>query len=177
MPYAQCTNSAYKITPKLFNNKLVYKRIGNKCLYNHWYIYYFKNYWRLSFESPFKVPTIGVTTGIYSKWPWSQGWIAGAVVTPVKVVNVKGSIPLKNCGQGEYIFTYENFQMKPVYKRTGPTCLGRHWYLYFNENKQWHIGYYHPSNNNHHCVTAGLKADWPWDDVWPKGTIVSIVLI
>lgn len=173
--YPECTKGTYIITGQLYSGKPIYKRQGGNCRgRSGWYLYMNNDRWAISFDDPMTNPSHGVTDGLASEWPWDSVWPGGALVTPVNQVNIGGDIVYKSCTNGTFTFIHSVINGKPIYKREGGACRGRDgWFLYYN-NGRWVISFDDPLVSPSHGVTDGLAADWPWDNIWPGGAIISI---
>lgn len=172
--YSECINGTYKIQEALYNNQPVYKNRSTPCLNSHWYVFYRNNRWNVFYHSPNEGNYSGVLTGHQGTFPWSKPLGSSTTATPVRVVSVKGFIAFSQCSLGDYHLSNSVFNKKPVYQRAAKQCLQTDWFLYYDTNNHWTIGYTHPAQPGNHSVTEGIQSNWPWDKIWPGGGIVSI---
>ena len=168
--YKQCTTGMYVYNNTTYNGKPVYQNPSN-CMGADWYLFYHNNRWAISFQDPLVSPSHGVTSGLNSDWPWDAAWGGGAVVTGVYEVTIGGAIAYPDCTNATFELTYETHNDKPVYKNPDQ-CRGAYWYLYFHNNR-WSISFQDPAVSANHGVTSGLVSEYPWDDIWPGGAIVT----
>lgn len=172
--YSKCINSTYKVQQTLYNNQPVYKRLGLPCLKSEWYVFYRNNRWNIFYQSPSEGDHSGVLTGHQGLFPWDNALGNSIIATPIRVISVKGFIAISRCTLGDYHFANSVFNNKPVYQRNAEKCLQTDWFLYYDTNNHWTIGYTHPAQAGNHSVTEGIRSDWPWDKIWPGGGIISM---
>ena len=168
--YSDCTTGMFVYNNTTYNGKPVYQN-PTYCRGADWYLYFHNNRWAISFQDPLVSPSHGVTSGLASDWPWDDVWGGGAVVTGVYEVTIGGPIAYADCTNATFELTYETHNDKPVWKNPDQ-CRGAYWYLYFHNNR-WSISFEDPAVSASHGVTSGLASEYPWDDVWPGGAIVT----
>lgn len=170
----QCVPTQFNLTEMVFNEKSVYQGSRTFCNNQPIYIYYYNNHWGLTNASPNNVDGNTFTKGINSEWPWDSIWHNGAVITPIRIIEVVGNINFKQCSLGNYFFSSEVYNDKPIYRKLESPCFGKEWYLYADTEGHWSIGYNDPHASSHYRVSKGIKSAWPWDKVWPEGVAVAI---
>lgn len=170
----ECVTTQFNLTERLFNEKPVYKSAHTLCNNPHTYIYYHNNHWGLAYKAPEEVNSSVFTQGIASQWPWDAVWPNGIQITPIRTIQVVGTIIFEQCSRGNYFFSSEVVNDKPLYISLESPCFGKEWYLYSDTEGYWSLGYNHPRSSNHYRTSRGIKSTWPWDKAWPEGVAVAI---